>query len=264
MPNEISIPVIDISEALRVQLGFGKQPELEAVAQAIDDACCEVGFFAITGHGINQKIIDDAWNAAAAFFDLSLEEKLCVPAPTPQHAYGYSPMTAETLARSLGDDSLPDLKESLSIGPMELPPEIPLEAKGLLVETDWPAKPAELHPAWERYFAEMSELSARLLSIMAVALKLEPTYFEPMLRYHSSALRAVNYPHLAKLPREPAPPTEPPSNRRQSLVFFHNAAWDAEVKCIPTCLKPGEKPKYEPVLAGPHLLSKFASTVGDY
>ncbi len=363
MTSKISIPVIDISDALRVQPGFGKQPELEAVAQAIDDACCEVGFFAITGHGINQKIIGDAWNAAAAFFDLSLEEKLCVPTPTPQHAYGYSPMTAETLARSLGDDSLPDLKESLSIGPLELPPEIPLEAKGLLVETDWPAKPAELHPAWERYFAEMSELSARLLSIMAIALKLEPTYFEPMLRYHSSALRAVNYPHLAKLPQpgqlragahtdygtlsiltfggaaagleirigenwtavphisdsfvvnlgdmmarwtndrwvstlhrvvlppnlaeaaetsetaelgvpaeegesvevgEPAPPTEPPSNRRQSLVFFHNAAWDAEVKCIPTCLKPGEKPKYEPVLAGPHLLSKFASTVGDY
>ena len=48
-------------------------------------------------------------------------------------------------------------------------------------------------------------------------------------------------------------------------MFFHNVAWDAEVRCLPTCLAPGESPRYEPVLAGPHLLSKFASTVvGEY
>lgn len=358
MAGEIAIPVIDISEALDGQ----SETQLGDTAEAIDAACCEVGFFAITGHKVSPEVLSDAWDAATAFFGLPLKEKLRVPAPKPQHAYGYSPMTAETLARSLGDDTLPDLKESLSIGPLDLPPEIPPEAAGLLAETDWPAEPVPLRPTWEAYFKAMSELSAQLLSLMAVGLGLEPDYFEPMLRYHSSAMRAVNYPHLAGAPQSGqlragahtdygtlsiltfggaaagleikvgndwtavphipdsfvvnlgdmmarwtndrwlstlhrvVPPAEldgtkleetltsngqtseagtadqrpaktsdqrpaKTSNRRQSLVFFHNVAWDAEVKCIPTCLKPGEQPKYEPVLAGPHLLSKFSSTV---
>jgi isopenicillin N synthase-like dioxygenase len=48
--------------------------------------------------------------------------------------------------------------------------------------------------------------------------------------------------------------------RRQSIAFFHNANWDAMIDCIPTCLQPGESPRYEPVTAGEHLMSKFRST----
>lgn len=45
--------------------------------------------------------------------------------------------------------------------------------------------------------------------------------------------------------------------RRQSAPFFYNANWEAEVRCLPSCLPAGEQPKYETVLAGPHLMSKF-------
>jgi isopenicillin N synthase-like dioxygenase len=49
--------------------------------------------------------------------------------------------------------------------------------------------------------------------------------------------------------------------RRQSMPFFQNANWSAEISCLPTCLAPGEKPRYEPVLAGPHLAGKFRKSV---
>jgi isopenicillin N synthase-like dioxygenase len=49
--------------------------------------------------------------------------------------------------------------------------------------------------------------------------------------------------------------------RRQSMPYFQNANWAAEISCLPTCLGPGEKPRYEPVLAGPHLMSKFRKSV---
>lgn len=49
--------------------------------------------------------------------------------------------------------------------------------------------------------------------------------------------------------------------RRFSMPFFHNANWDARVSCLPTCLAPGERPKYEPVIAGPHLRAKFRRSV---
>jgi hypothetical protein len=45
------------------------------------------------------------------------------------------------------------------------------------------------------------------------------------------------------------------------MPYFQNANWSAEVSCLPTCLEPGGKPHYEPVLAGPHLMGKFRRSV---
>jgi isopenicillin N synthase-like dioxygenase len=62
--------------------------------------------------------------------------------------------------------------------------------------------------------------------------------------------------------------TDPPAGqdgrieRRFSMPFFHNANWDARVSCLPTCLPPGEQPKFAPVIAGPHLREKFRRSVG--
>ena len=50
------------------------------------------------------------------------------------------------------------------------------------------------------------------------------------------------------------------TSRRQSIAFFHNANWDAVIECIPSCLAPGDSPRYGPVPAGEHLMSKFRST----
>jgi isopenicillin N synthase-like dioxygenase len=52
-----------------------------------------------------------------------------------------------------------------------------------------------------------------------------------------------------------------PSARRQSMAYFQNANWSAQISCLPTCLAPGEKPRYETVLAGPHLMGKFRRSV---
>jgi isopenicillin N synthase-like dioxygenase len=48
--------------------------------------------------------------------------------------------------------------------------------------------------------------------------------------------------------------------RRLSLVFFHNPNYDAPVACIPTCLRPGDTPKYEPTTSGEHLQRLFVAT----
>jgi len=48
--------------------------------------------------------------------------------------------------------------------------------------------------------------------------------------------------------------------RRQSMAFFHQPNWDAEIRVLEACLSPGEAPKYGPVRSGPYLMSKFRST----
>ena len=51
------------------------------------------------------------------------------------------------------------------------------------------------------------------------------------------------------------------SSRRQSMPFFHNANYSAVIEAIPTCVAPGDQPKYEPVLAGPYLAGKARGSV---
>jgi isopenicillin N synthase-like dioxygenase len=47
---------------------------------------------------------------------------------------------------------------------------------------------------------------------------------------------------------------------RYSIPFFFDPNWDAEIACLPTCLAPGEVPRFPPVLAGPYLQSRFDAT----
>jgi isopenicillin N synthase-like dioxygenase len=57
---------------------------------------------------------------------------------------------------------------------------------------------------------------------------------------------------------------DPPGSgaaRRQSMPYFQNANWSAQIACLPTCLAAGDRPRYAPVLAGPHLMSKFRRSV---
>jgi isopenicillin N synthase-like dioxygenase len=45
------------------------------------------------------------------------------------------------------------------------------------------------------------------------------------------------------------PSRDDAANDRLTIAFFQNPNHDALIECIPTCLGPGETPKYEPVLA---------------
>ncbi len=49
-------------------------------------------------------------------------------------------------------------------------------------------------------------------------------------------------------------------DRRQSMAFFHQPNWDAEIRVLDVCLAEDEAPKYEPVRSGPYLMAKFRAT----
>jgi isopenicillin N synthase-like dioxygenase len=55
------------------------------------------------------------------------------------------------------------------------------------------------------------------------------------------------------------PPRGPGPARRRSAAFFHDGNYDAVVECLPTCVEPGERPLYPPVVAGEHLKAKLLS-----
>jgi isopenicillin N synthase-like dioxygenase len=318
--SELTVPVIDLAEA--------------HAASRIARACADTGFLVVTNHGVDRQVIDTAWEAATRFFDLSVADKMAVAMPYHGYPYGYAPLRGERLAASLGADTPPDLKETFSMGPIEVPTHVLLgemvePAEAFVYEpTPWPPAVPEFQQAMESYYTAMAGFVARIMTVFAEALRLPSDFFDSRIDRHTSALRVLNYPAVTDPPqpgqlragahsdygtvtvlradnapgglevlvadRWTAVPlvsdsliinlgdamarwtndrwrstlhrvVTPPANlaatsRRQSIAFFHNANWDAVIECIPSCLAAGETPRYAPVTAGEHLMSKFRST----
>ena len=112
-----AITAIDLGAFLR-----GSAVEQAAIAASVDDICRCTGFLIIENHEVSGEIIENAWTHSRAFFDLPLEEKLTAKSADPKCPRGYFPMASETLAKSLGVDTPPDVKESFGIGRLNAPP----------------------------------------------------------------------------------------------------------------------------------------------
>ncbi len=324
MSHSIAVPTISIDR------------DPAAVGRDFDETLRTVGFFQIVDHGIDPAVADAAWNAARAFFDLPLEDKLAVER-APGGLYGYFPMRSESLAASRGDVTPGDLKESFNMGPGIHPDHTPVDETeaAIFAANVWPAALPELQSAWQAYYAAMGGLADRLMGMFALGLDLPADYFARFIDRSPSALRAINYPEQTQAPEPgqlragahtdygtltilrqeagraglevhdaasdawlPIPPAEgalvinigdlmarwtndrwtstlhrvvnpdavagstaTSSQRRQSMPFFHNANYAAIVEALPTCVPAGEQPRYEPVMAGPHLAGKTTRSV---
>jgi isopenicillin N synthase-like dioxygenase len=70
-----NFPVIDLEAVREPQASIGVRRE---IAHQVASACEEIGFFAVTGHGVPGAVIADLVAESYAFFDLPLAEKLAV------------------------------------------------------------------------------------------------------------------------------------------------------------------------------------------
>ena len=67
------IPTINISSLVKSK--FNSQSAKNTIRK-IEKACVEVGFFQITGHGINNKILDNISFVGKKFFNSSIKNKM--------------------------------------------------------------------------------------------------------------------------------------------------------------------------------------------
>ncbi len=164
-------------------------------ATRLDRICRETGFVVLRGHGVPEATIAAVWDAAGRFFAQPPEAKQQVSAPYPGYPYGYLGPDREALARSRGEQTPPDLKESFNGGPLIVPAGITdPEAHAFCYQpTLWPDLPG-FRPAWEAYYRAMEALAGRIMSAFAEALGLPAGYFAPFIADPISALRALSYP----------------------------------------------------------------------
>ncbi|WP_036535060.1 isopenicillin N synthase family dioxygenase [Oceanobacter kriegii] len=187
---QINIPQIDITP-----LYSGNTADKLAVANAIDKACQESGFFYITGHPISRERMSEMRQLAEDFFALPMSEKQKIPITQSDNHRGYG----ETAAEQLDPTAPSDWKESFDMG-LNLPkgheligPERPLYGPN-----QYPDAIADFQQKMETHYWDMLALGKKVLSALALALKIDEDFFEDKFEHPLSVLRFLHYP-----PREP-------------------------------------------------------------
>ncbi|WP_296229585.1 2-oxoglutarate and iron-dependent oxygenase domain-containing protein [uncultured Pseudomonas sp.] len=180
-----ALPIIDIAP-----LYTDDASAWPAVAEQIDRACRDWGFFYIVGHPIGAERIDALLSAAKTFFAQPAEEKLRIDITQTAHHRGYGAIATEQL-----DPSKPsDLKETFDMG-FHMPADHPevLAGKPLRGPNRHPDMPgwAEL---MEAHYGDMQDLAKTLLRAMAMALDIEHDFFEARFHEPISVLRMIHYP----------------------------------------------------------------------
>ena len=187
----MTIPVIDLS---------GDPAE---VAAAVRAACLEVGFFQITGHGVDPALIERTWRTVRSFFDLPLEQRLAAARLNADDAYGYIALEVEALNRSMSDAvTPPDLKETFNMGPPAAPGHALTDdgERWAFAPTPFPPALPALQQVLTEYFDALLALAGELMGWFALALHLSGTYFADLIDESPSALRIINYPHPDRAP----------------------------------------------------------------
>ncbi|MDF1791201.1 MAG: 2-oxoglutarate and iron-dependent oxygenase domain-containing protein [Thalassobaculaceae bacterium] len=65
---------------------------------------------------------------------------------------------------------------------------------------------------------------------------------------------------VSTLHRVVVPEAGDAASRRLSIGYFVHPNFDAEIRCVPSCLGPGESPRYPTITAGEHIRQKIDAT----
>lgn len=173
------VPVLDLYR-------FGS--DRAALAREAGEAYREYGFCGFINHGLSDTVIDDAYAVFRQFFALPVDIKMRYRS-TSGGQRGYTPFGIEQ-AR---DQSVPDLKEFWHVG-REVGADNPWP--DILEPNSWPFEiPGFEQKAYALYRA-LDELGKHILQLIALAIGLEPGWFNDRVTLGNSILRAIHYPPI--------------------------------------------------------------------
>lgn len=181
-----AVPTIDISR--------------HGIAGEVARTCRETGFLIISGHGFPLGLLERAQRELFAFFDLSAEAKNRWHPSGASKQRGYHGFATRGLAYTLGEQTPPDLRESVFLGPVDdhrayyagLPEAATSYAPNVIPDV----LEATLIPLYREY----ERLARVMMRVFAAALALPEGYFDGTLDRHFSIMSCHYYPVLEKPP----------------------------------------------------------------
>ena len=187
-----AVPVIDIGPFLD-----GSAEGKRRVAAEVASACEAIGFLVIAGHGVPKTLYQQAFALSREFFDLPTEEKMRYRPSEGMAPRGYAALASIGLARTIGEDTPPDLREQFYIGPLEPPPArlaaMP-DALPFYQPNIWPQQPAAYRETFGALYRTLEALAGQMMRIFALALDLPESYFDDKIDAHFSTLPVNHYP----------------------------------------------------------------------
>jgi isopenicillin N synthase-like dioxygenase len=184
------IPVIDFGPY------FAGDPDaLGVLGRQVAEACQNVGFFYLQGHGVDASLITRAFAASRRFYALPLAEKLKLKVD--QYNVGYLPMNASIQRHStVHQATKPNENESFFIihDRDSDHPDV-LSGKPLRGVNYWPDGLLGFREDAMAYFNSLNQLGQKMLPAFAVALGMEQDFFAPLFTDTNHAtLRMLHYP----------------------------------------------------------------------
>lgn len=194
--SPVGIPVIDIA-------AFRDGTDRTRVAQAVARACEDVGFFCISGHGIEPALTERAFAVSREFFDQPTDVKMRSRPQGEVAPRGYAAMESKGLGATLGQNVPKDLREQFMTGTLDaITPKLAAipEATGCYAPNVWPETPADYRAVFTRLYREFETLAGTLMRIFALGLRLPENYFADKIDHHFSVLGSNHYPPLSHPP----------------------------------------------------------------
>ena len=181
MNESYVLPMVDISK-----LTSHKAPDRLEVANALDQACKDVGFLYIHGTQLKPELFQQLVNTAQAYFAQDENIKMQNYIGNSQNHSGYVPIGEEQFTANTYD-----LKEAYDInydylGFTELRP--------LVGPNQWPNDP-QFKTHVQNYYQHIKDIGHQLFHAFALALNLEEDYFDAHLKHAPSQLRLIHYPY---------------------------------------------------------------------
>jgi isopenicillin N synthase-like dioxygenase len=183
MPETQTIPVLDLRDFHNP--GDRRQQFIQQLGCALE----EIGFFAIVHHGIDDHLIQTAYQLAQEFFELPEDTKLSYEVPSLNGQRGFTRFGREHAK----DHPFPDLKEFWHVG-RDVPPDHPLASRyAANLEV---AEVPDFHPVMTQFYNQLENCAVQLLQACALYLGEAENCLADMIRDGDTILRIIHYPPL--------------------------------------------------------------------
>ena len=179
------IPTLDIGRFTHPSSAADR----EAFVAELGAAYREWGFAGIRGHGIDQALIDGAYDVFKRFFALPEETKRKYHVPGIGGARGYTPFMVETAK----DSRYPDLKEFWHVG-REIARDSQYAAD--MPPNQWPDEVPGFRETAYRLYTTLDALGSQVLSALALHIGLPESWFADKTDFGNSILRPIHYPPI--------------------------------------------------------------------
>ncbi|GJE92600.1 Clavaminate synthase-like protein [Phanerochaete sordida] len=183
------LPIIDLAN-----IDSEDPAERAALAQAVRDACMNVGFFYIKNHGIPEHVLYTAYAASQEFFALPDTAKAALDITSNPGFKGYNGVRA-----SNNDPSgAGDMHEGFEFGWEELVPRARDEKRAhdgpMAGANVWPQELPTFRTDVLTYYHHAVNLGKKLFPLFAMALDLPPHFFDDKTRNSAAIMRVLHYP----------------------------------------------------------------------